>query len=915
MELQLSIVSDLPLIIGIWSIANLNNLKYGKSLNKLIQRTNEILEMMKFIEVGNRTKWLNDFITSSGGDKLDFLKLNDSEKDNFINGNLNSFRLISTEQQQQDLISQQENKVVHDNNGYLSPINKLLHNINNFPIPSRNIISESSRYHNQIQQHQQQLLNQSEQEREREREREHNQQQQQQQLKKELKLFNDMSKNLTINDINKYINNLKTAGIDSKIIEQLEIFLNEFGNHSTILTATPSVVKNEDGEDVIVKGGNITGLGSFDSSDSSFMKLYKKFIKSFEIDGVLININLKNDNDEDHSNVSNDELIKGYERRIKKLENLLHQQNFKQFNEQWSHHHNHNRGPPPVTSSSAIDESTSPNSNGENTILFNNDVGLGRKTIDLPPSHQSEKINKLQIENERMFKELETFKSNPLFEESKELKKQIAILKKDNEHLKNSNTSKDLKIKELEEKLINANDLNNELNSRNGKLEVQNTELKNMKSDLLENMSQKENDFTKESKINQQELNELKLKIEELEEDENNLITLNKSLSERTLVKDQLLCKLYELIQTLYTKLNQLSTEIFNNLTRVCLLLESIGLLLIRETPSFDNHPGKLTIKRVKGLRSRKKQIKQSTEANNGNTSTSLLNNNTPDITMDDTDQIENAMMEVVSSEIVPEAEQYLHWVDMNVLNYTLSSDLGIEEEIIQSKNTISNDKDLAEQCEESSIEKKIVKLLSNYQKLNLDLGYENFLKFNHVDSELVVDRVFRRFNDVETLARKLQKDKNQQKIELKTLSNELQFKISIKNFTSGDLVLFLKTLDPITSSNDVSTNIQNDSKLLNSGNSGNSGNSKSNLDNQPWAAFNIGSPNYYLKNLKFNGKLQNENYIDLQNRDWFVGRIINIESKLVTDENYNDINENPFKLSKSLIWYFVEAKEEKFGE
>ncbi|GME91102.1 unnamed protein product [Ambrosiozyma monospora] len=90
-ELQLSIVSDLPLIFGVWSIANLNNLKYAVSMSRLLHKTNEIFEMLKFMEINNRTKWLNKFLVANGGDeKLGFLKLDDDSKTRFINEHFNS---------------------------------------------------------------------------------------------------------------------------------------------------------------------------------------------------------------------------------------------------------------------------------------------------------------------------------------------------------------------------------------------------------------------------------------------------------------------------------------------------------------------------------------------------------------------------------------------------------------------------------------------------------------------------------------------------------------------------------------------------------------------------------------------------------------------------------------------------------
>ncbi|KAH3662504.1 hypothetical protein OGAPHI_005756 [Ogataea philodendri] len=827
-ELQLSVVTDLPLIFGIYAIANLNNLKYGISLKTLVKRANEIFEMLRFMESKNRARWLREFLASSGGEKLEFLSMDEEEKKRFIYDNLFAYKLEPVETAPRRETSPPANQQQplspvspHENN-YLTSINKLLHNINGFPITSKPIATDLPK-------------------------------------QRETNIFINLSKYVTVNDIIDYISSLKSAGIDPNIINKLEECLRDFG--LTYNESGKKTISTEDGEEVVVKGGNMGDLGTFDASDVSFMRLFKKFIKNFESEGIEISIGSRK---EDSS--ANEELIKGYERRIKKLENLLHARNFQQFNDQWSHRNRPVHTLPNPVSRRQSDSSPDPVGQ-DNTILFDDNVRLGRKMIEIPPSHYGERIEKLEKERDELKKELEAYKSGSEASEVEKLKKEL-------DELKQASAKKDAKIESLEKENTEFKESNEKLTKSNKKLETLCSELKNMKSDLLENMSQKETEFTKESRVNQEELNELRLKVEELEEDESNLVNVNKSLNERLISKDQLLCGLYELIQASYNKLNQLSGEIFGNLTRVCLLLESIGLLLVRETTSVEDQPGLLTIKRVKGLRSRKRQIKQSNDSTNNNLS--LIND-----TLEDTDQIDNALMEVVSSEVVPEAEQYLHWVDMNVLNYTISSDLGIDEEIVSTKKEDGSVIDMS-LCEESSIEKKVKKLISNYESLNIEKGFQNFLRFNHIDSELVVERVYRRFNDVETLARKLQKDKNQQKQELKALTTELDGKIAFRNFKVGDLVLFLKTLTP------ASEETNGD-------------------EEQPWAAFNFGSPNYYLKNSK-----DGDGYIDLSDRDWLVGRISRIESKVVNDQNFGDKSSNPFKLARSTAWYYVEAREVK---
>lgn len=148
---------------------------------------------------------------------------------------------------------------------------------------------------------------------------------------------------------------------------------------------------------------------------------------------------------------------------------------------------------------------------------------------------------------------------------------------------------------------------------------------------------------------------------------------------------------------------------------------------------------------------------------------------------------------------------------------------------------------------------------------------YRQFLAKVFVDYDLYVEKVAKRFEDLEHLARKLQKEARNYRTMTQQLDEESKSKIALNHFKVGDLVLFLPTRDPSRTP-------------------------------QPWAAFNVGAPHFFLK--------QKDNSDSLKDRDWLVGRISGIEERIV--QHHNDRDENPFDLSEGLRWYYLEAVEEK---
>ena len=183
------------------------------------------------------------------------------------------------------------------------------------------------------------------------------------------------------------------------------------------------------------------------------------------------------------------------------------------------------------------------------------------------------------------------------------------------------------------------------------------------------------------------------------------------------------------------------------------------------------------------------------------------------------------------------------------------------------------------------------------------------------VDTDAAAEMITKRHKDVETLARKYQKDCRAYREKAHRWHSEAQDKIAYRSFKEGDLALFLPTRNQAT---------------------------------RPWAAFNVGAPHYFLRE---------QDAHRLQTRDWLLARIGKVEERVVdlskslangqtyagplhnggiksNDESSvaavdrRSINtdasdhtsmksvdeENPFELSDGLRWYLIDATEEKPG-
>lgn len=187
-------------------------------------------------------------------------------------------------------------------------------------------------------------------------------------------------------------------------------------------------------------------------------------------------------------------------------------------------------------------------------------------------------------------------------------------------------------------------------------------------------------------------------------------------------------------------------------------------------------------------------------------------------------------------------------------------------------------------------------------------------------DNKLYEQAVIKRFNDMETLAKKLTKENKSNRTLLDKFGRE---KITLKNFKIGDLALFLPTRDNIYLNRDPNLSVP--SSLTSSFSSVDlstppiltssvgekiefnkdspqkkAEKPQQNAVTQPriWAVFTAfdEATRYILK--------MDDNSLALKNRDWFIGKILTID-----DINILDTGGNSFKLPKALTCYQVTAE------
>jgi len=177
---------------------------------------------------------------------------------------------------------------------------------------------------------------------------------------------------------------------------------------------------------------------------------------------------------------------------------------------------------------------------------------------------------------------------------------------------------------------------------------------------------------------------------------------------------------------------------------------------------------------------------------------------------------------------------------------------------------------------------------------------YTQYLKkIGAFDLDAFSDTVTNRVKKLEQDCRQLMKQCRSYREKYYRSRDEANEKIAYKSFKPGDLALFLPTRNSVT---------------------------------RPWAAFNVNAPHFFLKE---------DSSHKLANRDWLLARISKIEDRVVDLSRSTATltlppssssasspsslagkpfsatpldDENPFELSDGLRWYLLDAIEEKPG-
>ena len=512
------------------------------------------------------------------------------------------------------------------------------------------------------------------------------------------------------------------------------------------------------------------------------------------------------------------DLIQGYKNRIRKLENLLHQQQFKDLST-W-----------PVIKGATQDQG----------IIFNpkRNSGVGSDNVLVHLQHDA----KILLQNHRS-----------------SIKDELPSR---TDHLKLAKENEDLRkrLQELQiggERRVEAKVPFEASFSGTKILAQQNTEILAQKKALemkVDSQLQVIEKIQKESSEKDNEIFALKKQIQDLTGEANEFYARNEELKKNAEVKydhlvqelneekdkssslsseldamkrgandrkdaEKAIAELTSVASDLYGKLVDHSHITFDYVLTLSYILEKMGLMLTNE----EGKNNVFKIRRVKGLRSRKQDG-------------------------------ENSQTDVGSP--VPGAIK-----NMMVWSHT---DINVNP-----ADMIESAKEIINVCRN--------KMDETFDKYNQVVAFRSNVSIEQVSEhdirtiEFFLNAVVKRFKDVEGLAKKLAKEKKTYETQLQKLTRKMSAKVTLSNFQTNDLVLFLPTRLETKEPQEVI---------------------------QPWTAFNIGTPHYFLKSQPS------------VEREWIVARIVSIVEHTVTATNKNDTSLNPYRLSEGITWFLVEAKE-----
>ncbi|PVH21063.1 hypothetical protein CXQ85_000028 [Candidozyma haemuli] len=367
--------------------------------------------------------------------------------------------------------------------------------------------------------------------------------------------------------------------------------------------------------------------------------------------------------------------------------------------------------------------------------------------------------------------------------------------------------------KKLEEKTSQAEE-SQEYRARFESLKGEFNDLQEIKQELLSNMHAKEAEYATERSHLETEIKNLTQKFEEKSEDYEDLMEVTQTKHHKS---EEIINQLNNVVEGLFSVILELSQKNFEDFKEFCYVLESMGLLLVKESDS-SSKKDEYKVRRVKGLRSRK--------GSEDETGDSIVMSD-PKLHSSVVSEVENGMdwresLRRVTSGQIESIEE-------------LKSNGEAEKEEMQAGKLIEVYYKLFEDSQDGSKSQfaQFLKLISFNEDIQLQLQDEGNTMVNQ---KFFLNGIFKRFKDVEGFAKKLSKENKTKQQEIAKLSRLSAGKITVNNFQAGDLVLFLPThVDRVDGNNSSKT---------------------------PWTAFNIEAPNYFLDTTKAE---QNSN------RDWIV--------------------------------------------
>lgn len=445
-------------------------------------------------------------------------------------------------------------------------------------------------------------------------------------------------------------------------------------------------------------------------------------------------------------------------------------------------------------------------------------------------------------------------------------------------------------IKELDVQLKLNEATNGELKNALLELENQVSHLKReledtegIKKDLLSNMSSKESETLNMRVALEDEVKQIRSKYDELSEDYENLIDFTQTEDKNV---ENIVRVLNKMILVLLMNILDLGQLEYKRFMEFCFILESMGLLLSKDyNPETKRCEFKIT--RVKGLRQKK------------NHADSLVLGEGPPF-----DEIPTGTPSQTKpiSNVAEDVDQAIKWTAEIDMLKNLSNEDDSDGVVAEYKNdymdiinesSLFEDDVLSEMNKVSELSVKLARLVDSIfrkhgegnSKFDIFVDVISFRSketqsqtvdyfFHSGEKSVFLNAIAKRFSDVEQFAKKLTKE-NKMRLEV---SDKLKKKITTNNFQVGDYVLFLPTRIEKSS-------VQN-------------------MRYQPWAAFNLGAPHYFLR-LDDSTELSQT----VKERDWLVGRILNIQKNVVTKKDVDDSSTNPFQLAVGVVWYLVDAE------